>query len=87
MYRRKPQGWLKHVDFFLLDVGSLMLSFLVAALVRHGAETDVIILQYMGIYSFYLVTVVLLHVLNNTFTGVLKRGYFHEQNRIDRRSC
>ena len=78
MYRRKPQGWLKHVDFFLLDIGTLIVSFLAANYLRHGASAGALLPQYLGIFSFYLLTVVLLHVLNNTFSNVLKRGYFHE---------
>lgn len=78
MYRRKPQGWLKHVDFFLLDVASLILSFMAASVLRHGDSAVTMIPHYLGIFSFYLVTVVLLHVLNNTFSGVLRRGYYHE---------
>ena len=78
MYRRKPQGWLKHIDFFLLDIGSLLLSFLLAGIARHGEEASWLMSQYLGIFSFYLLTVLLLHVVNNTFSGVLKRGYYLE---------
>ena len=78
MYRRKPQGWLKHVDFFLLDIGSLFLSQFLANLVRHGATASVMLPGYLDIYSFYLLVVALLHVVNNTFSNVLKRGYYVE---------
>ena len=78
MYRRKPQGWLKHIDFFLLDIGSLMVSFLLATIARHREETSWLIQQYLDIFSFYLLTVLLLHVVNNTFSNVLKRGYYLE---------
>lgn len=78
MYRRKPQGWLKHVDFFLLDIGSLLLSFVLACVARHGSEVRSAFPHYLDIFSFYLLAVVLLHVLNNTFSGVLKRGYYLE---------
>ena len=78
MYRRKPQGWLKHIDFFLLDIASLLLSFALACIVRHGSEVHYLYQQYYDIFFFYLLTVVLLHVVNNTFSGVLKRGYYLE---------
>ena len=78
MYRRKPQGWLKHIDFFLLDIGSLILSFLLASVGRHGKAAFAMLPQYLDIFSFYLLTVLLLHLLNNTFSGVLKRGYYKE---------
>ena len=78
MYRRKPQGWLKHIDFLLLDLGALLLSFVVACVLRHGSEAYSLIRHYSGVFSFYLLVVVLLHIVNNTFSGVLRRGYYRE---------
>lgn len=78
MYRRKPQGWIKHIDFFLLDIGSLLLSFAAACLVRHGRDAFSLVQHYFQIFSIYLLTVALLHMVNSTFSGVLKRGYYKE---------
>lgn len=78
MYRRKPQGWLKHIDFLLLDIVSLILSFAVSLFVRHGLSVFVLGKRYFGFFLFYLLAVVLLHIVNNTFSGVLRRGYYKE---------
>lgn len=78
MYRRKPQGWLKHIDFLLLDLGALLLSFVMSCFTWHGLSFDVIFPHYWGVFALYLLTVVLLHIVNNTFSGVLKRGYYRE---------
>ena len=78
MYRRKPQGWLKHIDFFLLDIASFLLSFVVSLFVRHGQDTFSLGARYVGVFLFYLLSIVLLHIVNNTFSGVLKRGYYKE---------
>lgn len=78
MYRRKPQGWLKHIDFFLWDIASLLLSFVVSLFARHGQDTFSLGARYMGVFLFYLLSVVLLHIVNNTFSGVLRRGYYKE---------
>lgn len=78
MYRRKPQGWLKHIDFCALDLVALLLSFVLAAFSRHGIECLHFGRHYAGIFGFYLMTVVCLHVVNNTFSGVLQRGYYRE---------
>lgn len=77
MYRRKPQGWLKHIDFFLLDIGSLVFAFAAAGVARHGVNW-LGNQSYMGIFAFYVFAVALIHVVNNTFSGVLKRGYYKE---------
>ena len=37
MYRRKAKGWYKHIDFIILDIICLELSFLIAYVIRHGA--------------------------------------------------
>lgn len=78
MYRRKPQGWVKHIDFILLDLMSLALAFILALISRHGADSVHLIQYYMGILFFYLLTAGFLHVVNNTFCGVMKRGYYKE---------
>jgi len=78
MYRRKPQGWLKHIDFFLLDVGSLILAFAAACAARYGLAFFESSRIYLGIFLFYTLTVALLHIVNNTFSGVLRRGYYKE---------
>ena len=36
MYRRRSGGWVKHVDFMLLDILCLQLSFVLAYWVRNG---------------------------------------------------
>lgn len=34
MYRRGPKGWLKHLDFILLDLLSLQAAFGLAYIIR-----------------------------------------------------
>ena len=78
MYRRKPQGWLKHIDFFLLDIGALLLSFAAAFICRHGMDGAWLLPRYWGVFFVCLLAAVFLHVVNNTFSDVMKRGYYQE---------
>ena len=78
MYRRKPQGWLKHIDFLLLDVAALLLSFALACFARHGWEVLEVKQHYTGIFFVYLLVVTLLHIVNNTFSGIMRRGFYKE---------
>ena len=78
MYRRKPQGWLKHIDFLLLDVAALLLSFALACFARHGWEVLEVKQHYTGIFFVYLLVVMLLHIVNNTFSGIMRRGFYKE---------
>ena len=75
MYRRKPRGWLGHIDFMLLDMLSLVLAFLLACFARFGTSRWP---SYYDIFVVYLLVVALLHIVNNTFSSVLKRGYYKE---------
>lgn len=36
MYKKSTRGWLKHLDFILLDVICLQISYALAFLTRHG---------------------------------------------------
>ena len=38
MYRKSPQGWLKHWDFILLDLVCLQTAFIIAYLFGNGIE-------------------------------------------------
>lgn len=37
MYKKSVQGWLKHLDFMILDVVCLWISFTLAFGMRHGS--------------------------------------------------
>lgn len=52
MYKKSPQGWLKHWDFILLDIICLQLAFVVAYFARQGFDnpySDRVSISYGGI--------------------------------------
>ena len=77
MYKRNAQGWSKHLDFIILDEVMLMLSFLLAMLIRHGRIT-----LDQPIYGTLLFVLALADiaaiVVFNFMHDVLKRGYAKE---------
>lgn len=78
MYTRKPQGWLKHIDFIILDLICLHVAFVLAYVTRHGWVNPYSIDLYMHLISIYTLVVVLLHLVNDTFQNVLKHGHYKE---------
>ena len=36
MYRKNANGWLKHIDFIILDMICLQIAFVVAYLIKYG---------------------------------------------------
>lgn len=78
MYRKSAQGWVKHLDFIVLDIMCLYLSFFLAYMVRHGISD----LFTRPIYRNMLLVLILLESLISiffeSFKNVLKRGYYNE---------
>ena len=77
MYKRNAQGWSKHLDFIILDEVMLMLSFLLAMLIRHGRIT--LDQPIYGTLMFVLALAdIAAIVVFNFMHDVLKRGYAKE---------
>lgn len=79
MYKRGARGWLKHVDFLLVDIVALQLACMVAYALRFDGRT---ILYGNELYSSYVLMLTVLDVLAvvlfNTMHNVLKRGWYKE---------
>lgn len=77
MYKRNSQGWLKHLDFILLDALVLQIAFLLAYAIRQGNVP-----YASGIYRVFAVLLFVFDIfiasVFNTMHNVLKRGYYSE---------
>ena len=79
MYKRVAQGWMKHIDFILLDLVCLHLAFVIAYILRHGTDGSPYMDQtYRGMAVVMTIVDALVSVAFNTMHNVLKRGYYHE---------
>ena len=77
MYKRNAQGWSKHLDFIILDEIMLMVSFLLATVIRHGrVNLDVDI--YRNLMFVLALADLLVIIFFNIMHDVLKRGYAKE---------
>lgn len=79
MYRKKNKGWLKHLDFIIIDLLCLQISFALAFVSRHGITRN----PYSD--SVYQNMVLLLIVFEfgyaffiDGYKNILKRGYYVE---------
>ena len=77
MYKRRTSGWLKHIDFILFDLLSLMIAFLVSYWMRFGIGARLLEI-YPGFIGILLVLDAMVCVLFNSMHNVLKRGYYKE---------
>ncbi len=78
MYSRVTNRWLKHWDFILVDLLSLEISFLVAYMMRQGLKNPFAAPLYRSEAIILLVSQLIAILFVNTFSGVLRRGYYIE---------
>lgn len=77
MYKRNAQGWSKHIDFILLDIMTLLFSYILASYIRHHTwPFDNIVYRNLGLALVLIDLVVMMFV--NTMHDVLKRGLYKE---------
>jgi lipopolysaccharide/colanic/teichoic acid biosynthesis glycosyltransferase len=78
MYSKKTQGWLKHLDFILLDMFCLQVAFVLAYMTRHGWASPYASPDYLNLAGVYLLVDFLVLVANRSMKNVLKRGFYKE---------
>ena len=77
MYKRNAQGWLKHLDFFLLELVSLQLAYILGTWIRrHEWAYANPIYRNLGIVLMLVDALVI--VLINTLHNVMKRNALEE---------
>lgn len=78
MYKKSAQGWLKHLDFIILDVICLWISFTMAFGIRHrNLEILTNSLYRDMIWSIALLDIVVIFFFDS-YKNVLKRGFYQE---------
>lgn len=87
MYQKIAKGWLKHLDFIIIDLIVLQTSFFISYVFRHGWENPYESVDYaimavlIMVFSFSYMT------LANSFKNVLKRGYYLELIAVIRQAA
>ena len=78
MYQKAKNSWIKHIDFVMLDILCLQVSFFLAYLVRHRNLN----LYSNSVYGNLSIVLILIDVCMmfflNTCKNVLKRGFLIE---------
>lgn len=75
MYRKRMQGWLKHLDFIVLDLLCVLLSFFLAYIMRHGLRSPFHSYLYRSMAVVLVLITALADIFFNIYKNVLKRGY------------
>lgn len=78
MYRKADKGWMKHLDFTLIDAVCLQLAYVAAYFVRHGIHWPYENQLYRNMVMVFLLIQIFVTFFGESFKNVLKRGYFKE---------
>ncbi len=78
MYRRAAQGWLKHLDFIILDEFALQAAFIIAFAIRQRSFLPYSSSLYRTLAIVLFLFDLLASILFNTMHDVLKRNLLKE---------
>lgn len=78
MYKKNPQSWLKHLDFMVLDLICLQISFWLACCIRNNGIASSITDDYVDMAIVICLIDIVVMVFFETLKDVLKRGYWLE---------
>ena len=82
MYRRDAKGWLKHLDFMILDLIVLQVAFVLAYVLRHGLLNPFKLPLYANMSVFLLLCDLVIIFFTEPFRNILKRGYYREMEAL-----
>ena len=78
MYKRTAQGWMKHLDFILMDVLALQIAYCIAHAIKHDSLWPYGAWLYRNIGIVLSLCDVMVCVLFNTMHNVIKRDEWTE---------
>lgn len=78
MYRKNANGWLKHIDFMILDMICLQLAFIMAYFIKNGNIHLYSNFLYRNMAIIIELADLMVLLIFGTLKGVLKRGHYQE---------
>ena len=78
MYKKNSSGWLKHLDFIVLDLLCVQLAFYVSYVLRQGDWNPYAVPLYRNMAIFAELADLIVIFIFESYKNVLKRGYYKE---------
>lgn len=78
MYRKKPHGWSKHIDFVAIDAICLYIAFILGYYIRHTGQNPFSVEMYRNMSIVIILIAIVVGLFLENFQGVLRRGYYIE---------
>lgn len=78
MYRKHANGWLKHIDFIILDMICLQIAFVIAYFIKNGNIYLYNNFLYRNMALFLELADLIVFVSFGTLKGILKSGNYKD---------
>lgn len=78
MYRKNANGWLKHIDFIILDMICLQIVFVLTYFIKNGNVNLYNNFLYRNMAFIVELADLMVLLIFGTLKGVLKRGHYQE---------
>ena len=78
MYRKNANGWLKHIDFIILDMICLQIAFMMTYFIKNGNIHLYNNFLYRNMAIIIELADLMVLLIFGTLKGVLKRGHYQE---------
>lgn len=88
MFKKEKTAWVKHLDFMIIDILCLELSFILATLIRNGG-IDLSISRnnpYMRLFLILILAEFVIFYFFEPFIEILKRDAYTELKRVARQT-
>lgn len=87
MYQKSTKGWLKHLDFILLDVLCLQISYALAYLTRHGFSNPYANIVYRNLVVVLILIELVTAIFFESYKNILKRSLSKELAQLVKQIC
>ena len=77
MYVRREKSWLKHLDFCILDIISIIVAFYIGYVCRHGADSGMAN-YYVRLLCILVVLDICVSLIRSSHTAIVRRSYLRE---------
>lgn len=81
MYEKRKHLWQKHLDFTLLDLCCLILSYVLSYLIRHKGQIF-FFREYLMLGFIFAFTDLCVGFLTNNYKNIIRRGYYEEFKKV-----
>lgn len=78
MYKKNEKTWLKHLDFTLLDLIVMQVSFVISYMMRHGFVNPYKIPVYARLAAILVLLDLCVVFISECYSGILKRNRYQE---------